>query len=436
MQKTENYKQTEVGLIPEDWEVVTLGDLIKLKNGYAFSSQFYSDNGTVLITPGNFKIDGGLNFIEKNTLRYVGNWTSDQSFEIGDLLMVMTDLTPDCNLLGKAGIVTLHEPILHNQRIGKIIPVSKKVDKDYLMNFFNSSIFSSRMKSTATGSTVRHTSVPTINKTVFALPPLPEQTAIASALSDMDALIAQTEKLIEKKKAIKQGVMQELLTGKKRLKGFENSKGYKQTEVGLIPEDWEVINLDKNFTLKARIGWQGLTTSEYLQSGSFGLVTGTDFKNGFIDWDNCVFVEKSRFDQDRNIQLKIGDVLVTKDGTIGKVAFIDKLPQPTTLNSGVFVLRPISDKVENKFFYYILMSFYFDDFLKKITAGSTITHLYQKDFVHFKSICPDRLEQIAIASALSDIDDDIRLKETKLQKLKLQKQGMMQALLTGKIRLI
>lgn len=207
---------------------------------------------------------------------------------------------------------------------------------------------------------------------------------------------------------------------------------FKQTELGLIPIEWEVKNLLENFTLKARIGWQGLTTAEYLEIGDFGLVTGTDFKNGYIDWENCVYVEKARFIQDKNIQLKILDVLVTKDGTIGKVAFIDRLPNPTTLNSGVFVIRPKNENIDNRFFYYLLMSFYFDNFLSKITAGSTITHLYQKDFVTFNFISPTKTEQTAIANALSDADALISGLEKLLTKKRNIKQGTMQKLLQPK----
>lgn len=208
--------------------------------------------------------------------------------------------------------------------------------------------------------------------------------------------------------------------------------GYKQTEIGVIPEDWEVVNLEGNFTLKARIGWQGLTTAEYLDSGDYYLITGTDFKNGYIDWDNCVYVAKERFDQDRNIQIKQNDVLITKDGTIGKIAFIDKISTPTTLNSGVFVARPKNSLINNRFFYYVLMSFYFDDFLSKITAGSTITHLYQKDFVHFNFTLPPPAEQEAIAAALSDADTWIESLEQLITKKRLIKQGAMQTLLTPK----
>lgn len=205
-----------------------------------------------------------------------------------------------------------------------------------------------------------------------------------------------------------------------------------QTEIGLIPKDWDIVNLGQNCVLKARIGWQGLTTAEYLPSGDYYLVTGTDFKNGYIDWDNCVFVEKNRYDQDRNIQLKENDVLITKDGTIGKVAFINKLKGKTTLNSGVFVLRSKYEKIDNQFIYYILMSFYFDDFLNKITAGSTITHLYQKDFVHFNFILPPLSEQQAIAEALSNADAWIESLEKLIAKKRLLKQGAMQELLTPK----
>lgn len=207
---------------------------------------------------------------------------------------------------------------------------------------------------------------------------------------------------------------------------------FKQTDLGKIPKDWDIAVLQDNITLKARIGWQGLTTAEYRENGDYYLITGTDFKNGYIDWKNCVFVDKIRYDQDRNIQVKEKDILVTKDGTIGKVAYIDSISKPTTLNSGVFVLRILNEKLDSRFIYYILMSFYFDNFLKQITAGSTITHLYQKDFVHFNFIVPPLPEQKAIAEVLSDTDHWIKSLEDLIAKKQLIKQGAMQKLLTPK----
>lgn len=203
-----------------------------------------------------------------------------------------------------------------------------------------------------------------------------------------------------------------------------------------LKDSWKEINLGKSATLKARIGWQGLTTAEYLSSGDYFLVTGTDFLNGFIDWNNCVHVEKERYDQDKNIQLQVDDILVTKDGTIGKVAIVDKIVKPTTLNSGVFVIRPLGKSFYPKYLYYILRSGHFADFLSKLTAGSTINHLYQKDFVRYTFPAPPSLEeQRLIADILSDTDILIQNLKTLIVKKKGIKQGVMQELLTGKKRL-
>jgi type I restriction enzyme S subunit len=255
------------------------------------------------------------------------------------------------------------------------------------------------------------------------IPPLSEQRRIAEVLSDTDALVSALEKLIAKKRAIKQGAMQELLTGKRRLPGFSG--------------EWVNMNLAENSTLKARIGWQGLTTVEYLDSGYSYLITGTDFINGKIAWETCHYVDKYRYDQDTNIQITNGDVLITKDGTIGKIAIVSELKKKATLNSGVFVLRPKTDTYDHRYVYYVLLSQIFIDFLDKLAAGSTINHLYQKDFVNFEFVIPPTVaEQTAIASILSDMDAEIEALLKKLNKLRNIKQGMMSELLTGHIRLI
>ena len=197
------------------------------------------------------------------------------------------------------------------------------------------------------------------------------------------------------------------------------------------PKDWKELNLGKSSILKARIGWQGLTTAEYLDNGEYFLITGTDFKNGFIDWDNCVFVEKERYDQDKYIQIVEDDILVTKDGTIGKVALVKDVPKPTTLNSGVFVIRPVGNSYYPQYFYHILMSEHFRDFLGKLSAGSTISHLYQKDFIHYNFPAPPtKEEQKSIATALTDVDELITGLEKIISKKKDIKQGAMQELLT------
>jgi len=211
---------------------------------------------------------------------------------------------------------------------------------------------------------------------------------------------------------------------------MELTKNYKLTDYGIIPTDWKEIVLGKSSLLKARIGWQGLTTAEYLKDGNYYLITGTEFKDGFIDWDSCYYVSKERYEQDKFIQVKESDILITKDGTIGKVAFVEKVPKPATLNSGVFVIRPLNDSYNPRFTYYILRSSHFKTFLNKLSAGSTINHLYQKDFVHYKiPLPPTPEEQQAIATALSDIDTLITNLDKLIAKKKAIKQGAMQRLL-------
>ncbi|HQA97283.1 MAG TPA: restriction endonuclease subunit S [Clostridia bacterium] len=298
-----------------------------------------------------------------------------------------------------------------------------EIDKDQICNEYLNHCYQVIVWASPEGSTISRLYNGIIRNTEIILPPLPEQRRIAEVLSDMDALLAAMEKLIAKKHAIKQGSMQELLTGKRRLPGFEG--------------EFVSMNLINNSTLKARIGWQGLTTSEYLDSGYSYLITGTDFDNGKIAWDTCHYVDKHRYDQDPNIQVVNGDVLITKDGTIGKVAIVSGLTKKATLNSGVFVLRPKNNAYDRKYIYYILLSHIFIDFLDKLSAGSTINHLYQKDFVSFEfDVPPTIAEQTAIAEILSDMDIEIYALTAKLNKLRNIKQGMMNELLTGRIRLI
>ena len=297
------------------------------------------------------------------------------------------------------------------------------VDTKYFMYATKSKMFQEQIKEDTQGSTRARTSISKIRKNQLFVPKIEEQQKIAEALSDMDNLIYSLEKLIEKKKSIKQGVMQELLTGKKRMSDFSG--------------EWIKINLSKKSRIKARIGWQGLTTAEYLDSGYSYLVTGTDFKNGFVDWDGCYYVEKDRFDQDKNIQIQNDDILITKDGSLGKVAYVSGLSKPATLNSGVFVIRPIQNAYDTRFVYYVLSSFVFKDFLEQLSAGSTIIHLYQKDMNKFEFYIPDDInEQKAIADILFDMDAEITALEQKLVKCQKLKQGMMQQLLNGKIRLV
>lgn len=198
-------------------------------------------------------------------------------------------------------------------------------------------------------------------------------------------------------------------------------------------EGWKKIQLAAHSILKARIGWQGLKKAEYLASGYAKLITGTDFLNGYVCWKNCAYVSKERYEMDRNIQVKNDDILLTKDGTVGKVCFVSDLKGYATLNSGIFVIRPLNNVYDSKFMFYVFTSHIFLKFLVSITAGSTIVHLYQKDFVKFSVLIPGKVsEQRCIATALSDMDALIADLEKLIAKKKAILKGTMQELLTGR----
>lgn len=201
-----------------------------------------------------------------------------------------------------------------------------------------------------------------------------------------------------------------------------------------MPKGWEEVRLSDISILKARIGWQGLKKSEFLEQGDYALVTGTDFKDGSIEWNSCVYVTQERYEQDTNIQLQNGDILITKDGTIGKVAYVENMTKPSTLNSGVFVLRPIDNAYHPKYLFYILNSHFFYDFMSRIVAGSTIVHLYQKDFKFFIFPLPPLKEQVKIAEILSSCDEHIKNLKNLKSELEKEKLHLMNELLSGKTR--
>lgn len=430
------YKMTEVGVIPEDWEVKELGDITKDMSDGPFGSNLkschYTNNKEVrIIQLSNIGADGWSDNNRKYTT--YKHLDTIRRCEVKSGNLVIAKMMP----AGRAIICPSTDAAYVLSSDAVRVNLLECVNNDYAFYCTKSGYYLSQIAENTQGSTRARTSIKKLRNILFCMPDVKEQVAIATALSDVDSLISALTKKIEKKKAIKQGLMQQLLTGRKRLPGYEKNREPVQTEWGAIPKDWKTLSIGKCCSIKARIGWQGLKKSEYLSSGEYVLVTGTDFLNGRIDWKSCVYVSKKRYEQDANIQIVKHDILITKDGTIGKVAFLDDVPCLGTLNSGIFVVRSHSEELDQCYLSKIFESFIFDAFLESLVAGSTINHLYQKDFVHFNFPVPPTIsEQTAIANILSDCDSEIAALKEKRDKYKEIKQGMMQQLLTGKIRLI
>lgn len=409
------YKKNKVMVIPEDWEVVMLESVAKRGSGHT------PDKAHPEYWDGKIK---WISLQDSDRLDHLYIYNTAAKITPAGIANSSAKIHPEGTVVlsrdagvGKSAIMKDAMAVSQHFIAWQCGP---RLDNHFLYYWLQAN--KSEFERIAMGSTIKTIGLPYFKQLTIQLPIKAEQKAIARALSDMDAVIYALDRLITKKCDIKQATMQQLLTGDTRLSGFSGK--------------WEVLSMAETSTLKARIGWQGLTTEEYLTMGEYYLVTGTDFLKGRVNWKTCCFVDASRYVQDRNIQLNLGDILLTKDGTIGKVGFVDSLPGPATLNSGVFVIRPKGDFYDPLFFYYILTSRVFSNFLAQLQAGSTISHLYQKDFVNFSFCAPSLEEQSNIAAVLSDMDAEIAALEARRDKTRALKQGMMQELLIGRARLV
>lgn len=191
--------------------------------------------------------------------------------------------------------------------------------------------------------------------------------------------------------------------------------------IGQIPQEWEISKIKFTTQLNGRIGWQGLTSAEYKEEGPY-LITGTDFHNGTINFETAVHIDEKRWSEASQIQVENGDLLITKDGTVGKVAIISGLDDKASLNSGVLRIQTI-DEIDRRFLYYVLLSDEFWMWFNYTNSGaSTILHLYQNVFDEFTFTFPQKNEQQKIADFLdkktAQLDKVKVLLEEQIQKLK------------------
>ena len=184
--------------------------------------------------------------------------------------------------------------------------------------------------------------------------------------------------------------------------------------LGSFDFSWEQRKLSELTSMHARIGWQNLRTSEFLDSGNYMLITGTDFNDGAINFSTCHYVERERYEQDRNIQIHNGSILITKDGTLGKVAYVQGLSMPATLNAGVFNVQiKDANNVDEKYLFQYLKAPFLMDYVDKKATGGTIKHLNQSILVDFPVILPQRSEQTLIGAFFQQLDNLITLHQRK-----------------------
>ena len=237
-----------------------------------------------------------------------------------------------------------------------------------------------------------------------------EQKQIGAFIRQLDNLITLHQRKYDKLTNVKKSMLEKMFP--------KNGSNVPEIRFKGFTEAWEQRKLSELTSMHARIGWQNLRTSEFLDSGNYMLITGTDFNDGAINFSTCHYVERERYEQDRNIQIHNGSILITKDGTLGKVAYVQGLSMPATLNAGVFNVQiKDANNVDEKYLFQYLKAPFLMDYVDKKATGGTIKHLNQSILVDFPVILPQRSEQTLIGAFFQQLDNLITLHQRKWKRI-------------------
>ena len=387
-------------MVPNGWEKSDLTHLITIKHGFAFKSEFYSDKGQyVLLTPGSFYETGGFRDQGSKTKYYIGDIPDGYILSQGDMLLAMTEQAE--GLLGSALFVPENNRYLHNQRLGLVqILNQEKVCKDFLYLFFNSPSIRKQITEQSTGTKVKHTSPDRLCSVIGLIPPLKEQQKIAEIISSWDQAISATEKLLENSQQQKKALMQQLLTGKKRLLDENGVK---------FSDEWQRIELGLLLDYQQPTPYLVESTA---YSDSYETPVLTAGKTFILGYTN----ESSGIYQDQ-LPVIIFDDFTTDSKYVNF---------PFKAKSSAMKILTAKKGVSIKFVFEAMQMLQF-------TVGGHQRH-WISIFSNLVIPLPNKKEQQQIVEVLSLADQEIETLQKKLDCLQQEKKALMQQLLTGKKR--
>jgi type I restriction enzyme S subunit len=411
--KETNFKDTEIGKIPKDWEVVRLGEvLLLLRNGLTIEQNKegigYPITRIETISEGR---------IDASRVGYVANLTPEEieSYRLleGDILF------SHINSLQHIGKTAIYEGapefLLHGMNLLLLRPNKSKIYPLYLLYLLrlmrSRKIFWALSKKAVNQASINQTE---LGRTPIPVPPLPEQKKIAEILSTVDKLIQRTDEIIAKTERLKKGLMQELLT-----KGIGH-KEFKETEIGRIPKDWEVVRLGD---IASIIMGQSPPSSTYNKEGR-----GLPFLQGKMEFGSTY----PTFSVYTSKPIKIAeadDILISVRAPVGDV---NLAPFKLCIGRGLAAIRCILNKACHLYYFYFLQKI--KELLEALGKGSTFKAIIKEDLVNLKIPLPPLSEQEKIAEILSTLDEKIEIERKRREKLERIKKSLMDLLLTGKIR--
>lgn len=293
-----------------------------------------------------------------------------------------------------------------------IVQCNERCRLEYLCFMLNSMDLSGYI----TGSAQPKLSQANMNNISFEIPSVEMQDLILSVILPIEKRIATNTAINENLEQQIQTILLNLIKSDSQKDSIEN------------------VKLGDYLYIKGRIGWKGLKKDEYLESSDYRIINGESLTKDGIDWRKAGYISAERYDESPEIMLQTGDILLSKDGTIGKIGYVDRLDSPSTVASGIFVIRNIKpDIISTPFIYYLLKSKLFTAFIASRTEGSVIPHLYQKDFMEFMIPLPNAQEMNQFDSLTSPLFATIvkNLRENEL--LAATRDALLPKLMNGEI---
>jgi type I restriction enzyme, S subunit len=394
--------------IPSDWGWSAIGDqaFVTKLAGFEYTLHFdYTKSGPIIAIRAMNIQKGTLDLAEVHTIpRETSEALPRSKLEKGDLVISYV------GTLGRVAVIPEDNKFHLAPNVAKLSVNLKAVSPEYLCQFLNGATGQKLIHDAAASTTQAALSMRSLRCIQFLHPPLQEQEAIAEALSDADALIASLEQLLVKKRDIKLGAMQELLSGRKRLAGFEKACGWKRTEVGEIPKDWDVEKLRAICLMKSG---EGITSTELDQFSQYPCYGGNGLRG---------FTKRPTHDGHHALIGRQGALCGNVLGVKGKF-----------FASEHAIVVTASSQTDIVWLTYVLGRMRLNRYSESSAQpGLSVSKLLNLLIAH----PPNKAEQVAVANVLTDVDAEIVALEAKLAKANLLKQGMMQELLTGRIRLI
>lgn len=404
MEKKQNVPALRFQGFSGEWKRQKFGEVATFINGRAYAQ-------SELLSAGKYKVLRVGNFYTNSTWYYSNLELSDKYYaNRGDLLYTWSATFGPHIWDG--------DKVIYHYHIWKI-EVKEQLEKLFFLQLLERD--KKNLLNDTNGSTMVHiTKLGMENKTDFIPNNIDEQSKIGQFCSQINCKIEKEKRKIQKLQQFRQAMLAKLFPREGAAEPELRFRGFSGK--------WRIRTLAKCAALHARIGWQNLRKSEFLTKGDYYLITGTDFVDGQIEWRTCHYVSKLRYDQDKNIQVQNGDILVTKDGTLGKVAYVDGADKPATLNAGVFNVKINVNDVDAKYLYQYLKGPYLMDYVNQRATGGTIKHLNQNILVDFPVVMPSFEEQKIIGDFFYRLDRYISLQQKKLERMQRLKAALLEKL--------